>query len=564
MKKLVLLAAATLGMYTGVTAKKVAFVLDMTGQTISPNGVHVAGNFRNSWDPPDWVTLNSIGNNLYGAVLDINAGKVIEFKFINNNDWSSGIENVPAICQVGTGSAGNGLTNGNRWMYIDSLANDTTKIVAAFSAAAPSGLYAVRFAVDMAKVSSVAADGVFISGTLNGWSKSKMANMNKDNKVYEYIALVTSGMVSYKFRNGDGGWESDFGGTTCNDGGNNRGVNVTASTIVKKMCFGSCDACPSNPIPTYNVTFRVDMQNSDCGGGFDSVSVAGDKVPGTWGDGSHMTKSSGSMIYTVTVKLDSGKFQYKYRFHKNGSTNWEAGDNKSFVLAKDTVLAANCFNSNAACVAKPAPSKITFIVDMSDETPAAKIYLMGDFTKTQWQGGALEMTPMTGSNIGLYSVTVDSICPGTIAYKFMNGDVNASTSEEKFPDSLNRACVLPNGVGGFNRTYTRTSANPTTLNFKFNKCAAGKTPVGIAEVALSNSIRVFPNPANSFTTVEFNDHSLVHNVVLVDMAGRVVRSYTNYKFNALRIDRDELTNGVYFIKATNDKNMSAAVKLVIE
>lgn len=561
MKKIVLLFSALLAVISFSYAKKVSFVVDMTGQTISSNGVHVAGKFQ-GWDPAA-TPLVSLGNNLYGVVVDINAGQLVEYKFINNNSWASGIENVPALCQLGTGNSGNGTTNDNRWIYIDSTKNDTTLILNKFSAEAPTGMYAVRFVVDLAKASSVASDGVFISGSLNSWTKSKMSNLNNANKLYEYIAILPAGAIQYKFRNGDGGWESDFTGTSCNDGGN-RGYTVAASAALNKVCFNSCTACPSNPIPKYKVTFRVDMQNSDCNGGFDSVMVMGDVIPGSWSTGTTLTKSSGSMIYTAQITLDSGRAQYKFRSMKAGKDNWESGDNKMLNLTKDTVLAANCFNSNSACVPKPAMSKITFIADLSDETPAAHVYLMGDFTKVAWQGGAIEMKPLTGANIGLYSVTIDSICPATIAYKFMNGDVNSTSSEEKFADSTDRGCVLPNGVGGFNRTYTRPSAAAVTLNYKFSKCKNGKTPTGIFETNLAKSIRVYPNPANAYTIVEFNDNATSHDVVIVDMAGRTVRTYNNYKFNALRVERDELTNGVYFIKATNEKNMSAAVKLIIE
>ena len=36
--------------FLGVFAKKVSFVVDMTGQTVSSNGVHIAGNFQ-GWNP---------------------------------------------------------------------------------------------------------------------------------------------------------------------------------------------------------------------------------------------------------------------------------------------------------------------------------------------------------------------------------------------------------------------------------------------------------------------------------------------------------------------------------
>ncbi|MES2728128.1 MAG: hypothetical protein V4643_13560, partial [Bacteroidota bacterium] len=96
MKKFLLLTAA-LATFSGVFAKKVAFVVDMTGQTVSPNGVHVAGSFQN-WDPAGTTLLPVPGiPNAYGTILNIDAKQVIEFKFINGNSWGSGEESIPAL-----------------------------------------------------------------------------------------------------------------------------------------------------------------------------------------------------------------------------------------------------------------------------------------------------------------------------------------------------------------------------------------------------------------------------------------------------------------------------------
>ena len=46
MKKLLLLVAL-FSIALGVQARKVAFRVDMTGQTVSANGVHLVGNFKN-------------------------------------------------------------------------------------------------------------------------------------------------------------------------------------------------------------------------------------------------------------------------------------------------------------------------------------------------------------------------------------------------------------------------------------------------------------------------------------------------------------------------------------
>ena len=52
MKRLLLITAA-LGIFSGVYAKKVKFQVDMTGKTVSPNGVHIAGSFQKAAGAPD-------------------------------------------------------------------------------------------------------------------------------------------------------------------------------------------------------------------------------------------------------------------------------------------------------------------------------------------------------------------------------------------------------------------------------------------------------------------------------------------------------------------------------
>jgi Secretion system C-terminal sorting domain len=391
--------------------------------------------------------------------------------------------------------------------------------------------------------------------------------------VYEYIAYVdTTAGVEWKYLNGND-WpfnESVSSGCQKGGGNSNRFYQATGdSKALDKVCFGSCVACATAPIPTYAFTFQVDMSNSDCDGGFDSVTVAGAgaKLTG-FGAGLKMNKVGTSGVYSLTVAdLDSGEVNFKYRFHKNNNTNWEGGDNRILPLAKNDTAKITCFGSRVVgnCPSKPAPSKITFIVDFTKTTipPANKIYIMGDFTKPQWQAGAREMTQITGKP-GVYSVVIDSICPGKLAYRFSNGDPN--TAGEGLNDSTVTPCVEPNGVGGFNRTYTRTVATDVTISKLWNSCSVGYMPgSGVSELAnISNLVKLYPNPTSTFTVVEFNDAAKLHNVVMMDVTGRVVRTIENYDLSTLRIDREDLKQGVYMINITNNLNQSANVKLVIE
>lgn len=567
---------------SGLFAKKVAFLVDMTGQTVSPNGVHVAGNFQ-GWNPSTSVLFPIPGKTgFYGNVFDINAGQVIEFKAINGganqNDWG-GAEAVPAVSQKG--SAANGQTNDNRWMYIDSTKNDTTLISVKFSSAAPEGKIALRFAVDLQKETAISANGVYIAGNFQGsngasgdWkpNETKMTNLYSDkNKVFEYIAYVgnTDG-VQFKYLNGNDWPQNESVPSSCATGGNRTFQAASVSAALPKVCFGSCTACPSAPIPTYSYMFMVDMSNSNCDGGFDSVTVAGAgaKLTG-FGAGLKMNQVGISKVYALTVAgLDSGEVNFKYRFHKNGNTNWEGGDNRILPLTKNDTTKITCFGSRVVgnCPSKPAPSKVTFIVDFTSPTappPASKIYLIGDFTKPQWQSGAVELTQIAGKP-GVYSVTIDSICPGKISYKFMNGDVTVKTNEESYPDSLSRGCVEPNGVGGFNRTFVRTEATPVTISYQFNGCKVGFIPGTNVSEVLANNVKLYPNPTNDYSVLAFSDNAASHNVNILDLAGKVVRTYNNYELATLKIERNELKAGVYFVNVVNSNNQTATVKLMIQ
>lgn len=580
---------AALAATSGLFAKKVKFQVDMTGKTISANGVHIAGNFQkaagasDNWKPSETPMTNGGSGNIYSVVVDIPAKAVYEFKFINDNNWGPGEEAIPAISKVE--SVANGGQNGNRWIYIDSLANDTTVLPAIlFGGDAPAGKIALRFAVDLQKETAVSANGVYIAGNfqdINGASgewkpnETRMINLFSNNKVYEYIAYVgnTDG-VEWKYLNGNAwGPAEEAIPTACQkgDGNSNRFFQAAStSTALPKICFSSCSACPSAPIPTYSYTFKVDMSNSDCDGGFDSVTVAGAgaKLTG-FGAGLKMAQVGTTGVYELTVNdLDSGELNFKYRFHKNGNTGWEGGENRILPFSGNTVAELTCFGSRVVgnCPSKPAPSKLTFIADFTGAgapAPANKIYIISDFTKPQFQGGAIELIQIVGKP-GVYSATVDSICPGKISFKFVNGDVANTANEEDFKDTTQRGCVEPNGVGGFNRTFVRTVATPVVISYQFNTCKAGFVPGTSVGEVLKNNVKLYPNPTNDYSVLAFNDNASSHNVAILDIAGKVVRTYNNYELSTLKIERNELKSGVYFVNVTNSNNQTATIKLMIQ
>ena len=78
-----------------------------------------------------------------------------------------------------------------------------------------------------------------------------------------------------------------------------------------------------------------------------------------------------------------------------------------------------------------------------------------------------------------------------------------------------------------------------------------------------NGLRIYPNPFNLITTIEFpNPEQSEYSFSVTDLAGRVV--YVHGKINtcAIEFNRNDLPAGVYFIELRGDKIYRA--KLVIE
>ncbi|MFM9986877.1 MAG: lectin-like domain-containing protein [Flavobacteriales bacterium] len=78
----------------------VTFSVDMSQQIVSPNGIHIAGDFQ-GWDPASTAMID-MGNGIYSITIDLPPGTYY-FKFINGNAWGTD-ELVPTTCGIDDGS----------------------------------------------------------------------------------------------------------------------------------------------------------------------------------------------------------------------------------------------------------------------------------------------------------------------------------------------------------------------------------------------------------------------------------------------------------------------------
>ena len=123
MKRILLLLSAIV-LLNVAKATTVLFAVDMTGQTVSANGMHVAGDFQ-GWNPSATAMANIPSTQVYYYSFSTTTPGKIEYKFINGNDWSAPggtPENVPTSAQVGGG-------NSNRWYNVDTTMSKDTVLV---------------------------------------------------------------------------------------------------------------------------------------------------------------------------------------------------------------------------------------------------------------------------------------------------------------------------------------------------------------------------------------------------------------------------------------------------
>ncbi|MBK7690558.1 MAG: T9SS type A sorting domain-containing protein [Bacteroidetes bacterium] len=224
-------------------AKKVKFSVNMTGQAVHASGVHVMGDFQQlaglgaDYSPDSaLMTQDAVDTNIYYLYCDIPAFAKYQYKYVNG-DGAYGLELVPEKAQVGY----NG--DDNRWIYIDSLANDTTLLpTVVFNYNSPAGLTMMRYIVDMT-LQTVSPNGVHIAGDFQGWNPATSRLYSFGNNAYEIIVYGTLGNTyQYQFYNGNAVVDSEMVPAPCGVN-SNRSMQLDMDTILSKVCFGTCTTC---------------------------------------------------------------------------------------------------------------------------------------------------------------------------------------------------------------------------------------------------------------------------------------------------------------------------------
>lgn len=437
---------------SGNPSYNVTFQVNMSEQTVSSNGVRIAGSFQ-GWNPSNTVMTDDNNDGIYTYTASIEQGSSIEYKFINGNDWPQS-ENVPGGCSTG----------GNR-TYLVGSSDATISAVCFGSCVNCAGLQSVTFQVNMA-TQTVSPNGVHLAGNFQGWNPSATPMTDLDADGIYTVTLQINGFsnLQYKFVNGNA-WGSDESvPSACATGGNRTYTTGASAEVIPVVCYGSCENCPNNLVP---VTFKVNMAGQ-------SVSANGVHVAGNfqgWNPGSTgLSDLNSDGIYEVTVNVfPNTTLEYKF---VNGN-NWGSDEsvpgacatsgNRTLVVGTAPIVSEPvCFAACINCIY----NTIVFRVDMNQQTVSPNgVHIAGNFQG--WNPGTSSMTD--ADNDGVYTFTASILVDSNIEFKFING--NTWGDAENVPGD----CAT-----NTNRTFNSgaQSANPINSNLVcFGSCTICCTPV---------------------------------------------------------------------------------------
>jgi hypothetical protein len=287
-------------------------------------------------------------------------GTQYEFKFVNGNAWGSE-ETVPSGCAL--------PGFGNRFVSVVAGNVDYQSCFGSCDPTCPSGApdtVDVTLRVNMTNMIAqfgMPNGGVHVAGGFQGWDPAGTPMLDPDgDNVYETtISVAEFSSITYKYIFGNAwGFDESVSDTTCNSGNNRIFAVGDADTTLGIVCFGECSDCVPLDGP-YTATMGVDMSNEIHNP--DSIYMVGTITFPANEQVLQLTDPDGDQIYTASIQLYSGNYQYRFRsvgasnpdeneaanpydFAANGcGVNTQFGARRSLIIAGADVVEAYVWNT---------------------------------------------------------------------------------------------------------------------------------------------------------------------------------------------------------------------------
>ncbi|MEZ4798646.1 MAG: T9SS type A sorting domain-containing protein [Flavobacteriales bacterium] len=498
----------------------------------------------------DWTHLtfsydNVTAGNLFRIQFNLAAGAFI------GAGGGIMIDNVEVI---GNGSGGDDIPG-----CMDATANNYSA-----DATVDDGtcLYNVTFQVDMQNVTDPFTTPE-VNGNFNGWCGNCAAMSDGDgNGVWEVTIELQAGTYEYKYAADN--WniqEALTEGAACTVNAApfvNRSLTVGSQETLDVVCWGSCSACGATN-PSYDITFQVDMQNVT--DPFTTPEVNG--TFNNWCGGcAAMTDDNADGIWTITITLEAGEYEYKYAADSwniqeeltSGSTCTVTNNgftNRYLSVTEDATLDVVCWAACTGCDVVVPTYDVTFQVDMQNVTETFTTPEVNG-TFNNWCGNCAAMTDDNADNIWTITIPLQA---GTYDFKY-------SADEWNIQEELTEGSSCTNTADGFtNRTITVTE-DMTMDVVCWSTCEACIVD-NVNEVLFQN-LSIYPNPASNQIRIDglvFNGS--IPTIKIYDSVGRLVQQSTVTNVQSPVIDVTSLVNGIYMVELGVD-GVQFTQKLMIQ
>jgi hypothetical protein len=183
------------------------------------------------------------------------------------------------------------------------------------------------------------------------------------------------------------------------------------------------------------------------------------------------------------------------------------------------------------------------------------IYAGGDTTGTVLQSTPVTVYCASGSCFANFAVSVPITAGLVYTFRFIPGtgipdpygvqmEVPGTYAGGQF------GLIDPSGVyyPGFDMVF-RTYVNPV------EGIAPGESDI--------SGVKVFPNPFTSFVIMQINSGIINAEISIYGMYGQKIRTIDHFSGDQIRIDRENLPAGIYFIRVIQENKTIAGGKLII-
>ena len=406
---------------------------------------------------------------------------------------------------------------------------------------------------------------VFVTGPWCGWCANDVYNTMTDDDgdgIYSVTLDETvTGLIEYKYAiNGFADQENLINdmvnGASCapvTDFNAYANRQIQQGSIANDS-YGTCDgSCNDNGVAptTYDVTFRLDV--SGYSGSVSSASMFG-TFSGWEGNGNPMSDVDGDGIYELTLSLEPGLQEYKYRINFSADESFDGSEacttppaefvNRVVDVVDNATLDVVCWNSCDACGdgngggndTELPTYDLTFNLNMANENVSADgVFLAGGAAFGEgWLIPAQELLDLDGD--GIYSLTLQVDSGFSSDYTFVNG-IGWGNKE----NIAGQDCAVP----PYNDRRLDAMSGPVTINTCFAQCTDdGSCGAAVADVNVTFNVDI---SEESFTDVyvfgSFNGWS-APGIQMLDADADGIHSATvplapgNYEFKFLGLDGD--------------------------